>query len=132
MLGFFVCVCGGCGRLCVCVCVDVGRVRLFCLDLDVNATAKPFISQPSLLQFVRIKLVEASDRVLMMFDEALQQEAVKQLSAAPQKLLEQVRAYVCACAGWWMGGRVRDRIFAIEKAYRRPHTINQQPLPPPI
>jgi NADH dehydrogenase FAD-containing subunit len=38
---------------------------------------------------VRIKLVEASDRVLMMFDEALQQEAVNQLTEAPKKLLEQ-------------------------------------------
>ncbi len=38
---------------------------------------------------MRIKLVEASDRVLMMFDEALQDEAVKALTAAPQRLLEQ-------------------------------------------
>lgn len=44
---------------------------------------------PHLLPFVRIKLVEASDRVLTMFDEALQQEAVKRLTEAPQKLLEQ-------------------------------------------
>lgn len=44
-------------------------------------------------QFVRIKLVEASDRVLMMFDEALQAEAIKQLTSAPQKLLEQVHVH---------------------------------------
>jgi hypothetical protein len=40
-------------------------------------------------QFVRVKLVEASDRVLMMFDEALQQEAVRQLTSAPRKLVEE-------------------------------------------
>lgn len=44
---------------------------------------------PHLLPFVRIKLVEASDRVLMMFDGALQEEAVRRLTEAPKKLLEQ-------------------------------------------
>ncbi|GAB5034123.1 nadh dehydrogenase [Nannochloropsis oceanica] len=43
---------------------------------------------PHLLPFVRIKLVEASDRVLMMFDGALQAEAIKRLTEAPQKLVE--------------------------------------------
>lgn len=33
--------------------------------------------------------MEASDRVLMMFDQALQGEAVKRLTEAPAKLLEQ-------------------------------------------
>ena len=33
--------------------------------------------------------MEASDRVLMMFDQALQGEAVKRLTEAPKKLLEQ-------------------------------------------
>jgi hypothetical protein len=39
-------------------------------------------------QYVRIKLVEASDRVLTMFDEALQVEAIKRLTETPSKLLE--------------------------------------------
>lgn len=51
--------------------------------------ASPIPHPRSAFQFVRIKLVEASDRVLMMFDGALQQEAVRQLTEAPPKLLEQ-------------------------------------------
>lgn len=63
--------------------------------VEFTAELRDFVEEdvpkfyPHLLPFVRIKLVEASDRVLTMFDEALQAEAVKRLTEAPQKLVEQ-------------------------------------------
>ncbi len=63
--------------------------------VEFTAELRDFVEEdvpkfyPHLLQFVRIKLVEASDRVLMMFDEALQGEAIKRLTEAPKKLVEQ-------------------------------------------
>lgn len=44
---------------------------------------------PHLLKFVRIKLVEASDKVLMVFDEALQKEALKTLTGRKTRLIEE-------------------------------------------
>jgi NADH dehydrogenase FAD-containing subunit len=44
---------------------------------------------PHLVKYVRIKLVEASDRVLMAFDEKLQAEALENLTNRKTTLIEQ-------------------------------------------
>jgi NADH dehydrogenase FAD-containing subunit len=46
----------------------------FNVNCNVNVRASQDVPRfyPHLIQFVRIKLVEASDRVLMAFDEELQ------------------------------------------------------------
>jgi NADH:ubiquinone reductase (non-electrogenic) len=53
--------------------------------VELTAELKDFIEQdcprfyPHLLPFIRIKVLEASDRVLMQFEQGLQAEAVKDL-----------------------------------------------------
>ncbi|CAM9362539.1 unnamed protein product, partial [Phaeothamnion confervicola] len=62
--------------------------------VELTAELRDFIEDdvpnyyPDLLKYVSIKLVEASDRVLMAFDEELQKEAVSALTQRRTKLIE--------------------------------------------
>eukprot|EP00611_Tribonema_gayanum_P012184 TRINITY_DN22835_c0_g1_i1.p1 TRINITY_DN22835_c0_g1~~TRINITY_DN22835_c0_g1_i1.p1 ORF type:complete len:594 (+),score=175.20 TRINITY_DN22835_c0_g1_i1:66-1847(+) len=63
--------------------------------VELTAELRDFIEQdvprfyPNLVKFVRIKLVEASDRVLMAFDEELQAKALRDLTERSTTLISQ-------------------------------------------